>query len=237
MIVDAFSFNDEVDLLEVRLRELERVADWFILVEATETHSGQPKPLHYLRQRSDPRFQPFLDRIIHVVVDDLPGEDPANRAAYQRLQIARGLELFGELGDDDLLIVSDLDEIPRAVVIETIRDDEDLRRRRCALHLSSFRATPRCRTVGWHVGPRVFAAGPMPIASQLLSRGRPGDGEFPIPMAGWHFAAFLPAGQRPPTELLECRPAPPEHLAGRAFEMLDLPAFMLANLAAWDGGA
>lgn len=46
MIYDCIMFNDELDLLEIRLHH-HAFVDRFILIESTHTYSGQPKPLHY----------------------------------------------------------------------------------------------------------------------------------------------------------------------------------------------
>ncbi|MGH7899085.1 MAG: hypothetical protein ACREQQ_14110, partial [Candidatus Binatia bacterium] len=110
MIVDAFPFFDELELLEVRLHELSSVVDRFVLVEATRTHSNRPKPLHYHENRD--RFRAFADRIVHVVVDDLPETGDAwEIEKSQRDAVARGLD---GCSPDDAILVSDLDEIPRA---------------------------------------------------------------------------------------------------------------------------
>ena len=42
-IYDCFTFFNELDLLEIRLNELNEVVDYFVLVEATTTHSRKPK--------------------------------------------------------------------------------------------------------------------------------------------------------------------------------------------------
>ena len=47
MVYDCFSFFNELDLLEIRLNVLKDVVDKFVLVEATRTHTGRPKPLYY----------------------------------------------------------------------------------------------------------------------------------------------------------------------------------------------
>jgi hypothetical protein len=52
MIYDCFLINREFDLLEMRLHELAPVVDRFVLVEATHTFFGQPKPLHYQENRA-----------------------------------------------------------------------------------------------------------------------------------------------------------------------------------------
>lgn len=120
MIFDCFTFFNELDILEVRLNELYNVIDRFVLVEATETFQGNPKPLYFLENRD--RFKEFADKIIHIVVE-FPARDlrgyvstrPADlnwaREHYQRDQIARGLT---DAKPDDLIIVSDVDEIIKA---------------------------------------------------------------------------------------------------------------------------
>jgi beta-1,4-mannosyl-glycoprotein beta-1,4-N-acetylglucosaminyltransferase len=71
-VFDVFPFFEELDVLELRLNELAGVVDAFILIEAPWTHSGEPKPLHFQRHMHEPRFSPFLDRIVHVVVREAP---------------------------------------------------------------------------------------------------------------------------------------------------------------------
>ena len=118
MIYDGFTFFNELELLELRLHELAEVVDKFVLVEAARTHTNQPKPLFYQENRS--RFSAFHDKIIHVVVEDLPvAEDPWIPERFQRNAIARGLT---HCRPDDFVLVSDLDEIPRAsAVVEMTR--------------------------------------------------------------------------------------------------------------------
>jgi beta-1,4-mannosyl-glycoprotein beta-1,4-N-acetylglucosaminyltransferase len=116
MIYDCFTFFNELELLELRLHELSGVVDKFVLVEATQTHSNRPKPLYYQENRS--RFSGFHDKIIHVVVDDLPvSTDPWVPENFQRNCIGRGL---AGCRPEDFVLVSDLDEIPRASVVETM---------------------------------------------------------------------------------------------------------------------
>ena len=117
MIYDCFTFFNELDLLEIRLNELAGAVDRFVLVEAPLTHNGDPKPLHYAKNKA--RFAAFNDRIIHVVVRDFNAAEQGAtfderawmRESIQRNAIARGL---ADAAPDDLAIVSDLDEIPRA---------------------------------------------------------------------------------------------------------------------------
>ena len=49
MIIDCFTFYNELDLLELRLEELDEHVDKFVIVEATTTHSGKDKDLYYAK--------------------------------------------------------------------------------------------------------------------------------------------------------------------------------------------
>lgn len=109
-VFDCFPFFNELDVLEIRLTELDPLVDYFVIVEATLTHTGKPKPLYFDENRG--RYNRFSRKIIHVVVDDLPSEpsDHWGREISQRQAIMRGLELARP---DDRIITSDCDEIPK----------------------------------------------------------------------------------------------------------------------------
>ncbi len=105
---DCFTFFNELDILELRLRELAPVVDRFVIAEATKTFANEPKPLHF--QDNKARFAAFLPKIVHVVVDDLPDAGDAwDREAFQRNAVGRGLE---GAAADDIVMISDVDEIP-----------------------------------------------------------------------------------------------------------------------------
>lgn len=113
MIFDGFMFSNEFELLELRLQELFEVVDRFVVVEATRTHQGHEKPLLFAEHRE--RFRPYMDKIVHVVVDDMPPHDgPWTLEFFQRNAIMRGLYAAS---DDDFVIVGDVDEIPRPHLI------------------------------------------------------------------------------------------------------------------------
>lgn len=118
-VYDCFSFYNEFDVLEIRLRELYDVVDRFVLVEAGRTHAGAAKPLFFRDQAE--RFRPFADKIHHVVVDDMPeGPDDWRRENFQRNAAVRGL---ADLAADDLVLIADSDEIPRRTAVAAMRAD------------------------------------------------------------------------------------------------------------------
>lgn len=115
MIYDCFTFFNELDLLEIRLRELAGTVDTFVLVEADKTFTGKPKELYF--EKNKKRFAEFQDKIIHVVVRDMPAapQDAWEMEHYQRNAIMRGLH---QCQPDDYVIISDVDEIPSAEAIK-----------------------------------------------------------------------------------------------------------------------
>ena len=116
MIFDCFTFFNELDLLELRLNTLNEVVDKFVLVEATRNFNNKEKPLYFNVNKE--RFKKFKDKIIHIIVDEFPSEDEIEEWTienYQRNQISKGLE---NCKDDDIILISDLDEIPRPELIK-----------------------------------------------------------------------------------------------------------------------
>lgn len=118
---DCFTFFNELDVLEFRLQELYDTVDHFVIAEANLSHSGKPK--EYILLDNWERYKPYADKIIRVQVDDFP-ETPDSwvREKFQRYALIRGL---ADLTPDDVIITSDLDEIPRAEMIEMIKEDEN----------------------------------------------------------------------------------------------------------------
>lgn len=115
-IYDCFLFFNELDILEIRLQELYDHVDYFVLVESLDTFQGNQKPLFY--EENKERFEQFADKIIHVIVKDYTyGGNPWDVEAYQRNQIMRGL---GNCQPDDIILVSDVDEIPRADILPLV---------------------------------------------------------------------------------------------------------------------
>ncbi len=116
MIYDCFPFFNELDLLEIRLSELYNVVDKFVLVEATKTFQKNSKPLFFKENKE--RFSKFNDKIIHIVLDDYPNffskfrkPKPWDISHHQKNAVGRGLK---NCKKDDVVLISDLDEIPRA---------------------------------------------------------------------------------------------------------------------------
>lgn len=115
MVYDCFQFFNELDILKIRLNVLSPVVDRFVISEATETFSGLKKPLYY--EENKEKFAEFSDKIIHVTVEDTPKGDTHYRDTFQKNAVTRGLK---DCKDEDVIIFSDLDEIPNPDQIREI---------------------------------------------------------------------------------------------------------------------
>ena len=124
-IFDCFMFFDEEVVVDVRLNTLNEFVDFFIIVESRFTHKGDLRELKFNHKK----FEKFKDKIIYVIDDQiysqteeikpLDNEVEKSRkyifnAAYrengQRNLISKGLS---GAGNEDLILISDVDEIPK----------------------------------------------------------------------------------------------------------------------------
>ena len=117
-------YFDEDLLLDLRLHTLNKFVKKFVITEATYTHNGNKKKLNFDIEK----FKKFKDKITYIIVDDQPdnikpllkneakhkrGEklilNGMARDYYQRENLLKGIK---EAEENDLIIISDLDEIP-----------------------------------------------------------------------------------------------------------------------------
>ena len=124
-IYDCFMYFDEEVVVDVRLHTLNEFVDYFVIVESKFTHKGDSRKLKFNNQK----FEKFKDKIIYIVDEEIysqteevkaeDNEDEKSRklifnAVYrengQRNLIVKGLE---RANDEDLILISDVDEIPK----------------------------------------------------------------------------------------------------------------------------
>ena len=124
-IYDCFMYFDEEVVVDVRLHTLNEFVDYFVIVESKFTHKGDPRELKFNHKK----FEKFKDKIIYIIDEEIysqtmevksdDSEDEKSgklilNAGYrengQRNLIVKGLE---EANDEDLILISDVDEIPK----------------------------------------------------------------------------------------------------------------------------
>jgi len=131
MIIDCFMFFNEFDMLEGRLEYLFDTVDYFVIVENDLTHSGNKKPMNYANNTE--RYRKFQKKIIYLPLSTdhskydwkrVPPVGSLDVTSYyasmamdvdQRNYIAQGLKQFKPT---DIIMISDLDEIPTKKAIK-----------------------------------------------------------------------------------------------------------------------
>jgi beta-1,4-mannosyl-glycoprotein beta-1,4-N-acetylglucosaminyltransferase len=184
MLVDAFMFYNELDILELRLELLDRYVDRFVLVESEVTHVGGPKELFFQNNRE--RFAKWLPKIEHVIVttEEAPKDsNPWSREKYQRHSVLRGLD---GVPPEAIVMVSDVDEIPDMSIVRY----EKLEHSMTAVHMWMFEYSLDYLFTGeaWF--------GTVITNCELLKRVGPNslrDARWKMPhfrYAGWHLSSF-----------------------------------------------
>lgn len=130
MIYDTFIFLNELDILEIRLRTLYPYVDRFVLVESDQSFSTLTCKDAFCFEENRPRFGPFLDKIVYIRLQgeyrtEAEGNTFGSRLArlfrkksalaweneaFTRNALLRGMT---EARADDVVMISDVDEIPR----------------------------------------------------------------------------------------------------------------------------
>ena len=121
-VYDCFTFFNEFELLELRLDSLYDLVDYFVIVEANKTHANEPKPFNFWERRSE--FKRYFKKIRYVKDDSVvpyKGVGDWSIENNQRNNIIQGLS---DAAPDDLIFISDVDEIPNPMTIKTLLDSQ-----------------------------------------------------------------------------------------------------------------
>ncbi|QRW22128.1 glycosyltransferase family 17 protein [Rhizoctonia solani] len=123
---DAVLFSTELDLLEVRLNELDGVVDRFFVVESDRTFTGIPKKPVLQDALLSPQFARFRPKItyqLHPGRVPNKGESPFNVEREHRLAMTKLINsaISLPLTAAPLVIMSDVDEIPAAHTIALVK--------------------------------------------------------------------------------------------------------------------
>jgi hypothetical protein len=189
-VYDCLLYNGEIDLLEVRLHELAESVHRFVIVEADTTFRGARKTPRF--DPLDPRVTPFANSVRYVLVKDMPRTgDAVQLEAWQRNAILRGVP---DAAPEDLVLVSNVDEIPRATAVKEMVADA----KSCifGLRLACYRLHGDYRDVA---GPGSTTTGSVAARRAEFDRIAPHDlrhdvqnGRVParfLSGAGWHFSS------------------------------------------------
>ena len=186
-VFDCFPFFNELELLEFRFQTLYEHVDYFVIAEANRTHTGKDKD--FIFDKNKDRFSEFMDKVIHVKIEDLPiyreemvkasGVDDWAPENYQRNCLARGLN-NQNLTPEDRIIVSDLDEIPNP---QTLKENL-CRRQWVTLRQKLYYYYINCEQKQMWDGPVIASPATFNICQDL--RNNRGINE--VENGGWHFS-------------------------------------------------
>jgi len=132
MLIDTFLFFNEAELAELRIKYLEKIVDHFVIVEADITHQGKKKDWNFPKVL-EKKLKKFSSKIQYHqliidpqkikneeswIIDNVKGDDAHRVDNFQRNYIKTACKNFS---NDDILIISDVDEIPSMQKLEFIK--------------------------------------------------------------------------------------------------------------------
>ena len=132
MLIDSFLFYNESELAELRIKYLEKLVDYFVVIEADITHQGKKK-LWNFPKILETRLKEYSKKIqyhqVNIdpekikneeswIIDNVKGDDAWRIENFQRNYIKTACKKFS---DKDILIISDVDEIPSKPKLEFIK--------------------------------------------------------------------------------------------------------------------
>ena len=131
MLIDAFTYFNEKELVELRLKYLNSIVDYFVVIESNITFTGKEKKWNFPEVLKN-NLKEFSHKIQYHqlnikleeikneeswIIDNIKGDDFWRIENFQRNYIKKACKNFS---DDDILIISDLDEIPDSPVKDAI---------------------------------------------------------------------------------------------------------------------
>ena len=125
-IYDCFQYFDEDHMVDLRLNILDQYVDYFVISESTKTHQGKDKKINF----DIKKFSKFKKKIKFIVADynesinfknHIGGESPIEQ--HQRNSLIKGIE---DASSEDLIILSDSDEIPDLTKLNEIKNNKKI---------------------------------------------------------------------------------------------------------------
>lgn len=205
-VIDGFSFFNEVEMLKLRLNYLNEVVDYFVISECKYTHSGNPKP-YYLDEVLEELPEDIRNKIVRLKYEpDISNFNfPKNLTKcdfssghweLERNQRNLITESLSQFFPNDLLMISDLDEIPKKEVVEEYKEifenyvGKTLQKDFCAV--------TKCKMFYYNFNTFInenwpgtcFSTIETALNQSSVSLYHQRGNFFPIEDGGWHFSTF-----------------------------------------------
>lgn len=183
MIYDCFTFFNELELLDIRLHELNDVVDKFVLVEGTVTFTNVKKKLYF--EENKHLFKEFNNKIIHVVVKDSPNSsNPWEIERFQFNAISRGLK---NAKPQHTILLSCVDEIPKALEGKRWAARSPKKTKVFLQQLFYYYLNYGRADKNFWKGTKMLRKNMIPLYKDLYEI-REKDADISIPNSGWHFS-------------------------------------------------
>ena len=112
-VYDVFTFDDEFDMLKIRLTELWDVVDWFVLIETGE--------LHFEKAISDGRYRKFLPKIKHIK-QGIGGHPLRDHGGNSLGSLA--MSVLKDAPPSSIIMLADVSEVPYCSTIRLLSRSE-----------------------------------------------------------------------------------------------------------------
>ena len=212
-VIDTFTFINEVDLLILRVFELNNTVDEFVVVQCNISFSRLP--VEMVRFENEPLLQPYLHKLkpVYCGADyPLESDDPWIRETYlRRFGLQEATKSTTRI--DDLIIFSDIDEIPSLRSVQLLKSH--VVTEPVALRMPLFKYNLGCEVQGQEswcgsvAAPASVVRGPNGAALRSLCGGLANQ----LHCAGWHCSScFSPKLQRLKLEFFSHHREIPEFL-------------------------
>jgi beta-1,4-mannosyl-glycoprotein beta-1,4-N-acetylglucosaminyltransferase len=183
MVFDCFTFFDELDLLEFRLRHLWDSVDFFVICESNLTFSGRHKELLFAQNSG--RFAWAMHKIKYVVCDTLIADVNDNdRWHNEEAQRNYMLNAVTNAKEGDTIIIGDIDEFPALDAIEVAKNSG--KNCVCLMEPHCYFLDRKANTFVWH-GSCIVPYRHKMSAQDVRQRRTSGE-YITLEQSGWHFS-------------------------------------------------
>jgi len=185
MLIDCFYFNDQLDILEIRLNELYSSVDKFVFFECNK-YLGNFQDKEYLYEKQKERFKKFEDKIEYYKIEVFDQLDSYNM--FSKIFDAFLKKIIVDYDKDDKIVVSCVEEIWKSELKNVILKQKST----AQLELDRFTCFYNAKC-GKSYGARVLAVSDFKsfhdVRDSLLDPSK----RFPvIKNSGWHFEYISP---------------------------------------------
>jgi len=126
---DCFTFLNEIELLEFRLKLLGDYFDYFVIIESNLTFSGKEKSYFYKdhearfdKWKAKIIYYPLVQKVTEFTIADPTSKKPSYNAWLSEYQQRNAIREVVRAGENDMIFLGDLDEIPDPYILKKIKN-------------------------------------------------------------------------------------------------------------------